>query len=262
MHKWTKLGIDDINIKETDELKYGYANMVLMEMSMYNECFLLYNKFISLASSLVKELSLPNNSISLSFIIGHLIKMGAFSFANNYIDKNKKAYYSKEGIGIVLGYGVCRHFTSLQKDIFDELDIYNKKYSCISKNILTKEKVTGKANHLANVVNYMGVYYVYDSYNEEFYRFIKGNIASEYNVNRYLYFKPEYLMWDEGISKKEVLERLKMYEISSKFLQISEKEYFEIKNESFNNLENNIKLISEFTIDTYDIKSKILSKTI
>lgn len=262
MDLWTKLGGNNIDINDIHYLTYANMRMVLNEKDNNKEAFELYDKFISISSQFVKDLALPDNSISLAFVIGQLIKMGVFSSNNKYIEECKHdTFYTKEGFDIVLGHGVCRHFAAFLKDIFEKLEIFNQKYTCVDKDILIPQKLNGKTRHVANVIKYNEKCYVYDSYNNKIFNFIMPNVVLDLEKHFYLVYKPELLMWDEALTKEDIIERLQMYKSSCKSY-LNYKDYYEIKMESFANLEKNIKLIDDFTGDTYDIKQKILSKTI
>ena len=263
MSEWARLGGNKIEnkINFINAGKKIWMERLEAERNVYYELISNYNQFINEVSSLVKELSLPNNSISMSIVIEKLINLGVFSYNDDFIYENTKDQcLSKLGLQIVCGKGKCRHFSSFQKDIFNHLGLFNEEFYCEADYELKKDLITGEANHTANLIKYNNMYYVYDSFNSFLSGFVDSHITKVYGNEIYFYYKVELLMELYNLTKQDVIKRLSIFKLSSMKKGISNNEYDEISNESISSIIKNNKIISEFKADTIDIKEKILSK--
>lgn len=254
MNEWDRLNGNKINLEKI--LNYRQDLNDFRSKTILDNNNLYYNKFIAIAASFVKELSLPNNSISLSIILGRLIQLGVFSCNNNFSSENiNDDSFSNIGKQIIVGNGVCRHFTYFQKDILNNLKVFNQTYTCHRK----KGGLKGDAEHCVNVIEYNSKCYIYDLFNAGLFYFIDSNVAKNYSNDRCYYYKPEFLMWYEELNKEDIIERLNLYKESSINI-IDKQDYLDINTESVRKIIQNIKLVSEFKEDTKDIKEKILRK--
>ena len=162
-----------------------------------------YNKLISLVSKLVTELSLPNNSLSMSLVISRLIYSGYFSNRMNFkFGDEDDELYGALGMSIVKGKGVCRHIASFSKDIFDELDLYNYLLPCVCEARLTEEEgFLIKPNHVVNLIEYDGNFSLRLGNISELYSKLGVNVVLGYGCCRHVcYFHKDVMdkVFDNG----------------------------------------------------------------
>lgn len=132
------------------------------------ELLSIYNEYIKFISTIVKQLGIKDNSISYSYIISNMIEDGYLSDNGKFIRTDN----SRElldmlgfwGLDVVFGRGCCRHVSSIQKDIFKELNLLSKfLFSYYSSKITEK--------HVVNIINNDGAFYVHDLINKSYLRF-------------------------------------------------------------------------------------------
>ena len=223
-----------------------------------------YNKLISLVSKLVTELSLPNNSLSMSLVISRLIYSGYFSNRMNFrFGDEDDELYGALGMSIVKGKGVCRHIASFSKDIFDELDLYNYLLPCVCEARLTEEEgFLIKPNHVVNLIEYDGNLYPYDSANEELFEFETGFLMRRpfYTSDMKLCYKPSMDMILNNISLEEAKQNVKLFEECSKNYRISYYVFKEIIEETCDKIVKSKSSLSDFKSDAKPIIKRIVSK--
>lgn len=252
---------------------------IILEQTMFNlkvnlnllkhkEIINLYQKFIAIVANLIKELGLPNNSISYSLVIsrlikeGHLSNKGIISITQGHgIFKDLYGYF---GIDILNGYGCCRHTSSIHQDIFKKLKLNSSYLPCLhSMNISLEESFKIKGNHLVNLIEYEGVYYAYDTLHNRLYEFEDSFTMTPYpkcfgDIN-ILFYKPSFDMILNNKSQLEVIKKIKKIYTDSKSRHISILELNEIFNETNYIYNKNDEIIYDFVKDTKSYIKKLTS---
>lgn len=123
---------------------------------------------------LVKEISLPNNSISVSLVLNRLLSKGYFSYNEKIISAVNRADIKEiigfYGLNVPSGYVCCRHVADFYKNVFDKMDLDCIKIHCLHDDNITREKAFNKeANHVVNLIKYNNMLYVYDLFNNAFF---------------------------------------------------------------------------------------------
>lgn len=221
-----------------------------------------YHKFIEMCAKLVNELGIPYNSISASYVIALLINHGHFSVDNKF-DNNtnvSEGVWEKTGFYVVGGIGCCRHMADFANDIYSELGINSIPFSCYAGNDIPKS-ILDISNHLANLIYYEGMPYVYDLQNYSILRFISGKTAYNKNLDiKYYTFVPNYMGINYDVDASLVDKLMHDFYSASKKSGINEKELWEIERKTFDNFFKNLDLISDFSMDTKVLKKEISSK--
>ena len=232
-------------IKENEKIKYE---------SLLNKYYLLLDEIVNL----LKLLEL-NNSIEYSLALSYLIE-------NNYLSY-KEFDYNKEkhneittvpGLTIINGSGCCRHFTDIQKSIFDKLDIFCKKFYCYESEIKYNNKL--RANHIVNLISYNNLMYGIDLYNyNSLYKFTgKYYMKAINDVSVYLTYKPYFEMIIEESNLDLINDYIKYFKKIANDDYISYLEYNDnIKYNINNYLKNNSNKMIEFSNDTLELKKDI-----
>lgn len=222
-----------------------------------------YHKFIEMCAKLVNELGIPYNSISASYVIALLIKYGWFSVDNKF-DNNtnvSEGVWEKTGFYVVGGIGCCRHMADFANDIYSELGINSIPFSCYIGNNIPSSILDDNANHLANLIYYEGMPYVYDLQNYDILRFISDKTAYSKNLDiKYYTFVPNYMGINYDVDASLVDKLMHDFYSASKKSGINEKELWEIERKTFDNFFKNLDLISDFSMDTKVLKKEISSK--
>lgn len=221
-----------------------------------------YYRFIEICAKLVNELGIPYNSISASYIIALLTKYGWFSVDNNFkFDNVKDGLWEKAGFYVVGGTGCCRHIADFANDIYSELGINSIPFSCYVGNDIPKSILDDNANHLANLIYYEGMPYIYDLQNYSILRFISDKTAYNKNLDiKYYTFVPSYMGINYDVDASLVDKLMHDFYNASKKSGIKEKELWEIERKTFDNFFKNLDLISDFSMDTKVLKKEISSR--
>ncbi len=215
----------------------------------------LYNSFIDKCAKLIKELKINNNSLSYTNTISILINLGIFSNINkdfNYGIVNKEIKYF-EGINIIKGEGVCRNFSAFTKDILDKLNVYIENVWCSTSTTLNK------TSHTINLINYNNKYYGIDTYNNILLSFInQTDLLSLYKDNiTFRLTLLKYLVYD-GLSINDLQNKLTTFNSTINIPPITPNNYELLIREINEIITDNNSLLYDFTIDTSNIKNKII----
>lgn len=259
-------GIQEI---QTAVYKSSISNSILFEQIRY------YKKFLSMIANTVKEIGLPNNSISYSQVIENLIFDGYLSFGETLTPYKVKDNVQPldllgfAGIDVIRREGNCRHFSSLHCDIFHRLDFCYDIFFCY-------DWIPGKAfvppidadygylasNHVVNLIKYNGGYYIHDSYNEKYFYFTNQFTAEQYEKTSnqcFLYYSPVETKMFNNRSYKQILKQMKSFEESSQKPHMDINELNEIIAETNDRFYNSTKLLSDFREEALPYMKKIVS---
>ncbi len=219
----------DVNspiIKRIIEMQLDYDRERNNNKIIYNKNIEYYNYFVEFVSELIKNIAIKNNSISYSRLFSRLLYDGYLSDMSNFISTTQEKYFidikGYFGIDIVNGFGCCRHTASFFQDVFKNLDINGKALCCFrpctTKDDFQYKPFTSTANHVVNLLEYNGLYYIYDSLNKCYYYFndfitMYPYIINDdnFSLNSILYYKPYMDMIIFSISYKEILENINTF---------------------------------------------------
>ncbi len=232
----------------------------------YKEAFKNYSNFNKIyVSKLIKGIGIPNNSISYSILLSHIMSEGYLSkdmvlVRENEKYKNFKDIFGLLGLDVINGVACCRHFSTLFKDVFKELNICGDLIACLCKeNITLKEAFISKHNHVVNMIEYNGIYYAFDPFNNNIYKFIDMFTMEPYFDKRILiYFKPSVNMIYNDETFIEVLNKIIKFDESSKLKPLTLSEMGEIHLETTNLYKNNYNMVEDFIRDTIELKRSIV----
>lgn len=207
------------------------------EKETNKEIFEIYDKYISAIASYIEKTSIPYNELSMILLIEKLYSKGILK---RKIDNNNKNFFNY-GIYTFSGNGVCRHISNLTKDILDKIGMESSFYPSVftygSKNDLSNS-LLGLSKHVANVIEYNNIKYVFDVYNKGLiYNFISSKAvkclnSDDKNSELFLEFKPIGLIHYENLSIEEIKKRLEEYEKYSNIEPLSIEEFNHIYNET------------------------------
>ena len=224
------------------------------EINNYSSLIEEYNQYIKLASKLVQELSLKDNSISIALVISALIESGTFSYGSFNKDSYEDILTLKLGLNVLNGIGCCRNVSSFTNDIFNALDRKCDVLTVVQLEEKNQKKaLTSKANHMINLIHYDNVPYGFDMMN---------NMGSLYYFNNafellpidtkeetYMYYKPYIEMVYQNRSFEYIKEKLKFLKQNGR-LGITQEEFKGIITETDEKLCSNISLVKDFLFDT------------
>ena len=186
-------------------MQLEYRKEVNQNKIIYNDNIEQYNNFTKLVAELINDIGEKNNSISYSRIFSKLLYDGYLSDSSHFIVTDQKEYLLDIkgflGIDIINGVGCCRHISSFYQDVFDCLNMSGNALCCFEPNITDTSSnldisITGRANHVINLLKYNGLYYVYDPMRKSFYYFkdfieMRPYLINEENcLNPPLYYRP------------------------------------------------------------------------
>lgn len=256
--------------KEVTHLIRDYKVRELKEAVENEELLTLYRKFIRMCEELSNGIVIHNNSLSLAVFIDYMIQMGYFSYGKNiklFKDGIDKELISKSGLSIVLGSGKCRHYASFTTDLFTKCGILCENFPTFLSNVTMRKTLSGAENHMANLVEYNGIYYVYDTFNHTFYEFrnpIELIEKTNSNDKGFLYYRPKSSLVFDKMDLEELERKLQDFKKSSEGNKISLKELYEIEKETKEGIKLNSKRIKDFANETNEVKKKmrVLSKKI
>ena len=214
-----------------------------------------YDSFIEKVSHLIRDISLKDNSLSSILSTGILLNHGMFSTNGKLVYDNTSidTLRFNLGIDVIRGKACCRHFSAFIDDVMKNLDIKSNIFPCIYTDIYSETTLASKkVSHMANLVYYNGIPYVYDALNDNtFFSFVdefKAMTADRISPI-YYYYKPYFDMFYERKSLKEVKQQLEIFR-KSVGRSITEKEFLEIERETNEKLERDMDLIYDFILDT------------
>lgn len=234
------------------------------EIIQYSSLIDEYNLYIKLASKLVEELSLKDNSISMALIISTLIESGTFSYGSFTKDSCEDILTLKLGLNILNGTGCCRNVSCFINDIFGVL---NKKCDVLTVVVLEennqKQALTSKANHMINLIYYDSTPYGFDMMSNmgSLYYFKNSFelLPVDLNGETYMYYKPYIEMVYQNRRFEYIKEKLRHLKEIGK-LNITQEEFKEIITETDEKLCSNISLVKDFLFDTNERMESINEK--
>lgn len=237
---------------------------------IYKENIEAYEKWIEKIAQVVRSLSLPNNSISHSAVIGRIIKEGWLSKTLNFEKENigrNLDIIGYCGIDVINGYGCCRHTEDIYTRIASELNIHYSNFSCYSSSIPVsiEEGLKNNTNHIINLFQYEGLWYGYDTLNQVFYVSqdifrLKSYVREQETNPKSLFMKADYDMVYNNKTLEEEDKKIDMLWIDSTKVHISKKELQEILKETHNKYNKNIHILSELIAYTFYYSEKIIPK--
>lgn len=250
--------IEALNHIKEDSIKY--LENINEELDRYNEIKDDYKLFIE---EVIDELLSYNlsNSLEYSIVLNYLIDNGYLSIDNLFIHKDtNKELKSLLGISIITGEGCCRNISSIHKDIFDKLSLYDKLFYCYQGFGNGHNK---HANHVINLIHYDNNIYGIDLHNKSnLYYFkdsMKMKLISEYNSDT-LTYKPYYELIVNESNIDTIKETINSFNDYSKRNSLSSLEYDEIKYDIISNMNNKSNELDTFSNKTKTIKKIINSK--
>lgn len=190
---------DENNYLNNDDLINDFKSdyklrerVFLEEEKLYKDTIDNYNNLIYELASLIKKLGY-NNGLDSSILLSYLINAGYLSNEMKFTKKGQDdKISSKLGISIIDGYGVCRNYAAMHKDIFGYLSLYDKQLYCYNGIGNGKRK---PANHVINLIYYDSNYYGIDIYNgNRLYKFTNELDMLEISLyfSNHLRYKPYY----------------------------------------------------------------------
>lgn len=247
--------IDDFN--SIIKMRKYFMEFLTNNSQIYDEIIKCYNKYVELIALLVKEISLPNNSISVSLVLNRLLYKGYFSYnekiasAVNRTDiKEIIGFY---GLNVPFGYVCCRHVADFYKNVFDKMNLDCIKIHCLHDDDITREEAFNEeANHVVNLIKYNNMLYVYDLFNNAFFCFedelyLKRIFSDKFT---FLYYKPYMDMIVNGDNFEDIVEKLFAFNIFSKRDVIDIFDFREISIDTDKKFEKNKSLIRDFRSDS------------
>lgn len=245
----------------SEENKSEYIISSLWQQYTCSSIFAYYDEFLRLCSDLLKEISIPDNPISILENMSNLLWQGLFSYGNvfEYAEDIKSTFSVKLGIDVVLGKGVCRHVSSFATDLLQKMGIYCDDFYCYSSDTKIMSDLMGEANHMANLIKYDGNYYVYDILINKLLSFASPIELEDFEDELFFYYKPEKDIELGCISLIDLENRLKEFESSTGSSTISRSEYYEIIRETSSLYVKNICLLPDFCKESNKLKEKIHS---
>ncbi len=233
-----------------------------------------YKNLLILTSTLIKKIGLPNNSISYSQVIENLIFNGYFSYGELIPYQRKDNINPLDlsgfrGIDVIRKEGVCRHFSSLHHDLFNKLGLFDNLYYCfeVSQSDTYCPPIDDKydflkGDHVANVLEYNGQYYIHCTYNKRYYYFIDSFCAEQYGgkVDKlFLFYTPILNQIFSTKDYQQVLKQIRVFDESSQKPHITIQELNDIINQTNERFYNSSKLLSDFREEALPYMKKIVS---
>lgn len=216
-----------------------------------------YLEFAYYTSILVDKLS-DGSSISKANILSKLLSDGTFSVDNNFkFDTVTGNCTMKFGIAIINGNGCCRHIADFTNDVLNMSNERTYLYPCMINDKVLDVSFLDSGDHIANVIYYEGIPYVYDEWSNSLLRFISDRIAFLPGSNSYMNFIPYILSTYYGFSNEEIIKMITDFENASRTRQISRMEFVRINNESNKSIDRNSNIIHNFKTKTKSLKKSI-----
>lgn len=264
-------------IKRIVEKQLDYNKEIENNKIIYNENIEYYNSFIKLVSKLIINIGIKDNSISYSRIFTNLLYDGYLSKKATFIPTTESKYFfdikGYLGIDIINGIGCCRHIASFYQDVFKNLDINGKALCCFNtstiKNKCKYQPFISRANHVVNLLEYNGLYYIYDSINNCYYYFSDFISMHPYIINDNkpilnspLYYKPYMDMIIFSSSYKEILNNITVFRNNCNYSSyyITSQEIFNILYETDNIYSKSYDILKCFREDSNKYVKNIIPK--
>lgn len=214
------------------------------ELSTINEIQKIYDEIIRHYSKL-NEVFDFNNPVEIFALYVYAVEKGYLSFHHNFEygqtdDEAEKEILGLSGVEIILGHGVCRHFSGMLNDIFKESGVESKK--CYVFSYDESKKNLYIPNHVIVVAKDDGVMYILDPTNSLIFK--PGDSKSIYvSEDAYAYMSP--------------FERLKL----GKNLEFSSREDDENQmNKSIKICSENRDILKSFYKENKDLYEEIVQK--
>ena len=119
------------------------------------------------------------------------------------ISASHNPYYDN-GIKIINGNGCCRHIADFTNDVLNMSNEQTYLYPCMINDKVLDVSFLNSGDHVANVIYYEGIPYVYDEWSNSLLRFISDRIAFLPGSNSYMNFIPYLLSTYYGFSNEEI----------------------------------------------------------
>lgn len=214
------------------------------DLSTINEIQKIYDEIIRHYSKL-NEVFDFNNPVEIYALYVYAVEKGYLSFHHNFEygqtdDDVEKEISGLSGVEIILGHGVCRHFSGMLNDIFKESGVESKK--CYVFSYDESKKNLYIPNHVIVVAKDDGVMYILDPTNSLIFK--PGDSKSIYvSEDAYAYISP--------------FERLKL----GKNLEFSSREDDETQmNKSIKICSENRDILKSFYKENKDLYEEIVQK--
>ena len=214
------------------------------DLSTINEIQKIYDEIIRHYSKLNRIFDF-NNPVEIFALYVYAVEKGYLSFHHNFEygqtdDDVEKEISGLSGVEIILGHGVCRHFSGMLNDIFKESGVESKK--CYVFSYDESKKNLYIPNHVIVVAKDDGVMYILDPTNSLIFK--PGDSKSIYvSEDAYAYISP--------------FERLKL----GKNLEFSSREDDETQmNKSIKICSENRDILKSFYKENKDLYEEIVQK--
>ena len=177
-------------------LQEEYLEKIKIEQEAYKNLIEEYQYFLEQVVNLLKSLNLKT-PLEYSIALSYLIEKGYLSDNKTMTRKeSQKELISSYGTTIIRGYGCCRNYASLHKDILDKLKMYGKKLYCRQNtSFLPYKEKNYQANHVLTLIKEEDRLYGIDLYNyDHLYYFKKAFQLEEIALysNQKIRYKPYY----------------------------------------------------------------------
>ncbi len=204
-----------------------------------------------------------NNSLEYGIAISYLIHNGYLCYDKDFKhEENKNEIDARYGLTILKGYGCCRNFSDITRDMMMLLDYFVKNLYCYQGNIYQVRNYRRKsANHVINLIEYDGVKYGMDLFNGcILYRFKNPIILESISETSCLRLanKPYYEIIRGENDIDDILKEIEDYSNEAKKSVISPLEYGEIKAAVTNSLNIRKNDLDGFHNETREMKKKIV----
>lgn len=247
------LGATHFSVHSNTLVSFGFgiigsciANFINLkdDLSTINEIQKIYDEIIRHYSKL-NEVFDFNNPVEIYALYVYAVEKGYLSFHHNFeygqTDEDvEKEISGLSGVEIILGHGVCRHFSGMLNDIFKESGVESKK--CYVFSYDESKKNLYIPNHVIVVAKDDGVMYILDPTNSLIFK--PGDSKSIYvSEDAYAYMSP--------------FERLKL----GKNLEFSSREDDENQmNKSIKICSENRDILKSFYKENKDLYEEIVQK--
>ncbi len=160
------LNKDPKSLEELYKIREKFSLFHSIEKIKYGDLLKEYNKFLRIFSEFLKTLDF-NNSLEYGIAISYLIHNRYLCYDKDFKhEENKNEIDARYGLTILKGYGCCRNFSDITRDMMMLLDYFVKNLYCYQGNIYQVRNYRRKsANHVINLIEYDGVKYGIDLYN-------------------------------------------------------------------------------------------------
>lgn len=232
--------------------------------------YMAYQDFVKEIAEFVKTHAFKENMISQILWIDYLIHQGIFSvdkkfrFGDPDILDVSNEIATLRGRHVIKGIGCCRHISSLTSEILKQ---FGFQYSAIV-GVLGMDQYPYAFNHMNNIIQYKGMYYIVDLTNHYFLFISKKNSETEgftakdfitYTREHTFVFEPLRLLCDHpNCTEKDVLKLYKSLLLQIDNEYIAKEELAAIKNETFKRVVQSKMEIEDFEHQIQEKKQKIV----